>query len=142
MEKIKQQFVIDLVGIVDKDSDSLNQLSALIDHLPMIQAKFELLALFARLKGKSIQVVKIEILKACDENIWKHTDRITYAKIASWCYQQEKNEKHPLKVIIDDALNNYSIHGKDGVDFKFTEQQEKDMQAVFLEMQPKDKKRS
>ena len=140
MEKIKQQFVIDLVGIVDKDSDSLNQLSALIDHLPMIQAKFELLALFARLKGKSIQIVKIEILKACDELIWKHTEQSVYTKIASYLYQNDKES--PLRTVINNALNNFSIHPKTPIDFKFTPEQEKDMQAVFLEMQPKeDKKR-
>jgi hypothetical protein len=139
MEKIKQQFVIDLVGIVDKDSDSLNQVSVLIDSLPMIQAKFELLALFARLKGKLIQVVKIEILKACDENIWKHTEQSVYTKIASYLYQNDKD--NPLREVINNALDNYSIHPKTPVDFKFTPEQEKDMQAVFLEMQPKDKKR-
>jgi len=53
-------------------------------------------------------------------------------------YHNDKD--NPLRTVINNALNNYSIHPKTIVDFKFTEQQEKDMQAVFWEMQPKDKK--
>ena len=65
-------------------------------------------------------------------------ERIHYTKIASYLYHNDKD--NPLREVINNALDNYSSHPKTIVDFKFTEQQEKDMQAVFLEMQPKDKK--
>lgn len=66
-------------------------------------------------------------------------ERIYYTKIASYLYQNDPNNE--LRTVINDALDNFSIHPKTPVDFKFTEQQEKDIQAVFLKMQPKDKKR-
>ena len=66
-------------------------------------------------------------------------ERIHYTKIASYLYHNDKD--NPLRTVINNALNNYSIHPKTPIDFKFTEQQEKDIQAVFLEMQPKEVKK-
>ena len=134
MEKIKQQFVKDIINATFNE-----WIVGYIDKLPMIQAKFELLGLFARLKDKSIQVVKIEILKACEGDIWRLTEQSVYTKIASYLYHNDKD--NPLRELINNALDNYSIHPKTPIDFKFTEQQEKEIEAVFLKMQPKEVKK-
>jgi len=66
-------------------------------------------------------------------------ERIHYTKIASYLYHNDKDNQ--LRTVINNALENYASHPKTPIDFKFTPEQEKDMQAVFLEMQTKDKKR-
>jgi len=139
MEKIKQQFVKNITQL--ESSATFNEwMGGYIDRLPMIQAKFELLALFASLKGKIDSVIKKEILKACDGDVWRFTEQSVYTKIASYLYHNDKES--PLRTVINNALNNFSIHPKTPIDFKFTEQQEKDIESVFLKMQPKeDKKR-
>ena len=66
-------------------------------------------------------------------------ERIHYTKIASYLYHNDKYNQ--LRTLINNDLNNFSIHPKTPVDFKFTEQQEKDIQVVFLEMQAKEIKK-